>query len=59
MRTYRAGTVYLRLAEAINRAGYPLTAFHVLKYGLSRGNLIKYDANGEISSSDAVWLYVL
>ena len=47
MRTYRAGTVYLRLAEAINRAGYPLTAFHVLKYGLSRGNLIKYDANGE------------
>ena len=45
--TYRAGTVYLRLAEAINRAGYPLTAFHVLKYGLSRGNLIKYDANGE------------
>lgn len=47
VRTYRAGTVYLRLAEAINRAGYPLTAFHVLKYGLSRGNLIKYDANGE------------
>lgn len=45
--TYRTGTVYLRLAEAINRAGYPLTAFHVLKYGLSRGNLIKYDANGE------------
>lgn len=45
--TYRTGTVYLRLAEAINRAGYPLTGFAVLKYGLSRGNLIKYDANGE------------
>ena len=45
--TYRTGAVYLRLAEAINRAGYPLTAFHVLKYGLSRGNLIQYDANGE------------
>ena len=35
------------MAEAINRAGYPLTAFHALKYGLSRGNLIQYDANGE------------
>ena len=45
--TYRTGAVYLRLAEAINRAGYPLTAFHALKYGLSRGNLIQYDANGE------------
>lgn len=45
--TYRVGTVYLRLAEAINRSGFPLTAFHILKYGLSRGNLIKYDANGE------------
>ena len=45
--TYRTGAVYLRLAEAINRAGYPLTGFAVLKYGLSRGNLIKYDANGE------------
>ena len=45
--TYRKGTVYMRLAEAINRAGYPLTAFHILKYGLSRGNLIKFDTNGE------------
>lgn len=44
---YRAGTVYLRLAEAINRAGYPITAFNMLKYGLSTGNLIKNDQNGE------------
>ena len=47
--TYRTGVSYLRLAEAINRAGYPLTAFNILKYGLSRGNLIRYDANGEYS----------
>lgn len=47
VQTYRKGQVYLRLAEAINRAGYPLTAFHVLKYGLNHGNLLQYDANGE------------
>lgn len=44
---YRAGTIYLRLAEAINRAGYPITAFNMLKYGLSTGNLIKNDQRGE------------
>ncbi|HLP04584.1 MAG TPA: hypothetical protein VK152_04065, partial [Paludibacter sp.] len=32
---YRLGLVYLRYAEAVNRAGYPGTAFAVLKYGLS------------------------
>lgn len=47
--TNRTGVAYLRLAEAINRAGYPLTAFNILKFGLSRGNLIRYDANGEYS----------
>ena len=47
--TYRTNTVFLRLAEAINRAGYPYTAFGVLKYGLSRGNLVYYDKHGELS----------
>lgn len=46
--TYRLATVYLRLAEAINGAGFPLTAFAILKYGLSTGNLMYYDANGEL-----------
>lgn len=46
--TYRTTGVYLRLAEAINRAGYPNTAFVILKYGLSRGNLVAFDANGEL-----------
>ena len=31
---YRANMVYLRFAEALNRAGYPQSAFAVLKYGL-------------------------
>ena len=31
---YRANMIYLRYAEALNRAGYPQSAFAVLKYGL-------------------------
>ena len=31
---YRTNMVYLRYAEALNRAGYPQAAFAVLKYGL-------------------------
>ena len=31
---YRVNMVYLRYAEALNRAGYPQSAFAVLKYGL-------------------------
>ena len=33
---YRNDVVYLRLAEAMNRAGLPQTAFAVLKYGLCK-----------------------
>jgi len=31
---YRVNILYLRYAEALNRAGYPQSAFAVLKYGL-------------------------
>mgnify|MGYP002624677309 CR=1 FL=1 len=31
---YRTSMLYLRYAEALNRAGYPQSAFAVLKYGL-------------------------
>ena len=31
---YRATMVYLRYAEALNRAGYPQSAFAILKYGI-------------------------
>jgi len=44
---YRTAVVFMRLAEAINAAGYPITAFNILKYGLSTGNLINYDQNQE------------
>ena len=32
--TYRRTMVYLRYAEALNRAGYPQSAFAILKYGI-------------------------
>ncbi len=35
---YRKSLVWLRLAEAINRAGYPSVAFAILKDGLNRNN---------------------
>ncbi len=36
---YRTGVVYLRLAEALNRMGYPDAAFAILKDGLGDGQL--------------------
>ncbi|MBR6947790.1 MAG: RagB/SusD family nutrient uptake outer membrane protein, partial [Muribaculaceae bacterium] len=39
---YRRTMVYLRYAEALNRAGFPQTAFAVLKYGLCSENLNAY-----------------
>ena len=57
---YRTNMVYLRYAEALNRAGYPQSAFAVLKYGLyadivdkqidetertSAGSLIDFDTD--------------
>ena len=38
----RVQHVYLRYAEAMNRAGFPQTAFAVLKYGLWKDNIEKY-----------------
>ena len=35
----RRGTVYLHMAEALNRAGFPETAFAVLKHGLTEDAL--------------------
>lgn len=34
IRLYRRTMIYLRYAEALNRAGYPQTAFAILKYGI-------------------------
>ncbi len=32
---FRVSTIYLHMAEALNRAGFPETAFAILKYGLA------------------------
>jgi hypothetical protein len=36
---YRSALLYLRYAEAVNRAGKPSLAFAVLKYGLNATNM--------------------
>ena len=40
--TYRIQEVYLLFAEALCRAGYPESAFCILKYGLRNQNIEKY-----------------
>lgn len=44
---YRRGQIYLRFAEAMNRAGFPESAFAVLKYGLYPANINRYINAGE------------
>ena len=44
---YRLQHVYLRYAEALNRAGYPESAFAVLKYGLCKNNIERYISESE------------
>ena len=39
---YTTSIVYLRFAEALNRAGFPEYAFTVLKYGLTNDNIRDY-----------------
>jgi hypothetical protein len=38
--TYRRTMVYLRYAEALNRAGYPQSAFTILKHGICQENIL-------------------
>ena len=39
---FRNNILYLHFAEALNRAGFPATAFMILKYGLSYYNIRNY-----------------
>ncbi len=48
---YRLSTVYLRLAEALNRAGHPDLAFYILKTGLGSNELDKYRATKYVSGT--------
>jgi hypothetical protein len=49
---YRAATVYLRLAEAINRMGYPDAAFAILKDGINE-DLLTYEQKGDSTDIEA------
>lgn len=49
---YRTSTVYLRLAEAINRMGYPDAAFAILKDGINE-DLLTYVAKGDSLDKEA------
>jgi len=53
---YRRGVVYLRYAEALNRAGYPTAAFAVLKHGLTETSISKYVDSTEIKSAATLGL---
>ena len=46
---YRKSLIWLRMAEAINRAGFPQYAFGILKDGLSQENMPTMDARRVVS----------
>ena len=48
---YRTNMVYLRYAEALNRAGFPQSAFAVLKYGLNSENVGRYIDSTEVAKA--------
>ena len=52
---YRRMMVYLRMAEALNMAGYPRMAFQILSKGLNN-NVIVDDVCPYYSKSDSTWL---
>lgn len=47
---YRMRQVYLRYAEAINRAGYPRHAFAVLRDGLNRNTIPTYNTDSVVNN---------
>lgn len=57
--TYRAATLYLRYAEAVNRMGKPNLAMVVMKYGLKSSSINAYVPETEIDSvGDALANYM-
>lgn len=55
VRLYRRTMVYLRLAEALNRAGYPRFAFHILSTGVNN-SVIENEVIPYYAEGDAAWL---
>lgn len=54
VRIYRQTMVYLRMAEALNRAGYPRFAFQILKTGVN--NQVMTDSIIPYYKNDSTWL---
>ena len=52
---YRRAMVYLRLAEALNGAGYPRAAFSILSTGMNN-EVCRSDVYPYYSESDSLWL---
>ena len=55
---YRKSMIWLRYAEALNRAGYPSYAFAILKNGLCN-NDIWYPELDEFAVKDSIWFHVI
>lgn len=55
VRLYRRTMIYLRMAEALNRAGYPRFAFHILSTGVNN-TVIENEVIPYYGESDAAWL---
>ena len=55
VRLYRRTMVYLRMAEALNRAGYPRFAFKILQSGVNN-SVIESEVIPYYTESDAAWL---
>lgn len=52
---YRLNMIYLRYAEALNRAGLPQSAFAVLKYGLCpENNVASIDSTEQVLAGDLI-----
>jgi len=56
---YRKNIVWLHFAEALNRAGFPQTAFAVLKYGLSSNTISNFVSRVERNNLYKVGTYFL
>ena len=54
---FRKNTLYLHLAEALNLAGFPETAFAILKYGMSYYTLKDYVSEDEFNRLCAIQSY--
>ena len=56
---YRKNIIWLHFAEALNRAGFPETAFAILKYGISDDTMSKYVSVVERAALYQVGTYFL